>query len=156
MVAGFETSMTLASEAATAHFGRRIAEGLRPGDAVLLSGELGAGKTTLARAILSGLGVTETVPSPTFTLVQTYETAHMPVHHFDLYRIESPSEMTELGLDDALDEGVALIEWPERGVPERIAREALHIALRTAGETSREVRIAGPERWRAILGSAAA
>ena len=144
--------MTLAGETATERLGAALARGLRPGDAVLLSGELGAGKTTLARFILRALGVTDHVPSPTFTLVQSYETPGLTLHHFDLYRIEEASEMAELGLDDALNDGAALVEWPERGFPARLAGEALHIALTAAGADIREARIIGPARWRDHLG----
>lgn len=147
--------MTLDGETATERLGACIARGLQPGDAVLLSGELGAGKTVLARGILRGLGVAEHVPSPTFTLVQAYETRGLTLHHFDLYRIEDPSEMAELGLDDALNDGAALVEWPERGFPSRLAQDALHIALTATGAQTREARIAGPERWRAVIGTGA-
>jgi len=150
-VAGFETSLTLKDETATAELGARIAHALAPGDVVALSGELGAGKTALSRAILRALGVAGHVPSPTFTLVQAYETPGLTVHHFDLYRIEDTKELTELGLDDALDEGAALIEWPERGVPDRLMADALKIALKTAGETARKARISGPARWREVF-----
>jgi len=150
-VAGFETIVMLKDEAATADLGARIAKGLKAGDAVALSGELGAGKTTLARAILRALGVEERVPSPTFTLVQAYDTQALRVHHFDLYRIENPSEMAELGLEDALEDGAALIEWPERGLPARIEESALRVTLDTIGETARQARIAGPLRWRQVV-----
>jgi tRNA threonylcarbamoyl adenosine modification protein YjeE len=116
---------------------------------------LGAGKTTLARGILRALGVEERVPSPTFTLVQTYETSRLSVSHFDLYRIEKASELSELGLDHALDEGAALIEWPERGLPPRLAMDALKVALDSVGATARRARIAGPERWQAVLSAEA-
>lgn len=141
----------LKDEAATAALGARIAQGLKPGDTVALSGALGAGKTTLARGILRALGVEERVPSPTFTLVQAYETPALTLFHFDLYRIETPAELSELGLDDALDEGAALIEWPERGMPAHLAESVLSITLDTVGETAREARIAGPPRWRRVF-----
>src|SRR5689334_508178 len=95
----FQITESLADMAATGRLGARIAGGLQRGDAVALEGDLGAGKTTLARAILEALGVTENVPSPTFTLVQTYETPRFPVRHFDLYRVESETELDELGFD---------------------------------------------------------
>jgi tRNA threonylcarbamoyl adenosine modification protein YjeE len=133
----------------TQALGARIAGGLRAGDAVALEGDLGAGKTTLARAILEGLGVTEDVPSPTFTLVQQYETPTLTVRHYDFYRIEEPSEVNELGLDEALDEGAVLIEWPERA-PQRIPADALHIQL-TIAALGRMAHIEGPSRWCDIL-----
>ena len=146
---GFASEIRLDGLAATQALGRRIATGLDVGDAVALEGDLGAGKTTLARAILEGLGVTEDVPSPTFTLVQQYETPKLAVRHYDFYRIEEPSEVNELGLDEALDEGAVLIEWPERA-PGRIPIDALHIYLSIA-ERGRMARIEGPPRWREIL-----
>ena len=142
--------MLLASQAETEAFGARIAAGLRVGDTVTLEGDLGAGKTVLARAILRSLGVEEDVPSPTFTLVQTYETPNLVVRHYDLYRIEDASELNELGLEDALDEGAALIEWPDRAAS-RIASDALSITLETVSETSRKARLSGPAKWSAFL-----
>jgi len=150
-VPGFETTVTLNDEAATAALGARIAGGLKRGDVVLLKGELGAGKTALARAILRKLGVDTYVPSPTFTLVQAYETPKLTVSHFDFYRILKPTELFELGLDDALEEGAALVEWPEHGFPQRFAAKALVVALSTLSESAREAHISGPARWRAII-----
>ncbi|HXI99702.1 MAG TPA: tRNA (adenosine(37)-N6)-threonylcarbamoyltransferase complex ATPase subunit type 1 TsaE [Micropepsaceae bacterium] len=146
--------MTLKDEAATAGLGARIAASLRAGDVLALSGELGAGKTALARAILRARGVEGHVPSPTFTLVQTYETPGLTVHHFDLYRIEDESELRELGLDDAHEDGAVLIEWPERGMPRGWRDDALSITLTPAGETARTLRISGPARWRSVFGGA--
>ena len=147
--------MTLKDEAATAGLGARIAAALVPGDVVALSGALGAGKTALARAILRSRGVEGHVPSPTFILVQSYETPGLTVHHFDLYRIEDDSELRELGLEDAHEDGAILIEWPERGMPSGWKDEALTIALIPTGETARELRIAGPARWQNICAGAA-
>ena len=130
--------------------GARIAAGLRLGTAVALEGDLGAGKTVLARAILRALGVEEDVPSPTFTLVQSYETRNLAVRHYDLYRIENASEMEELGLEEALDQGAALIEWPERA-PSYIPEDALHVRLEIDGENSRRATMRGPRRWADIL-----
>jgi tRNA threonylcarbamoyladenosine biosynthesis protein TsaE len=105
----------LPDEDATQRWGGALAERLRPGDAICLSGGLGAGKTTLARALIRALTrADEEVPSPTFTLVQSYEGRDFPVAHFDLYRLVSAAEAAELGLDEALDVGAAVIEWPDR------------------------------------------
>ena len=147
---GFAGDFPLTGLAETAALGGRIATGLGVGDAVALEGDLGAGKTTLARAILEGLGVTEDVPSPTFTLVQQYETPRLPVRHYDFYRIEEPSELNELGLDEALDEGAVLIEWPERA-PNRIPPDALHIKLTITSDRARNAHIQGSSRWSDIL-----
>jgi tRNA threonylcarbamoyladenosine biosynthesis protein TsaE len=107
--------MILPDEAATARLGAAIARVLKPGEAVCLSGPLGAGKSTLARALIQALTTPdEDVPSPTFTLVQFYESARLKIAHFDLYRLTSPQEAYEIGLDEALEDGAAVIEWPER------------------------------------------
>ncbi len=143
---GFVREIVLSSEAATRALGAQIAAGLGRGDAVLLGGDLGAGKTTLARAVLHALGVQESVPSPTFTLVQHYETPRLAVDHFDLYRVERESEVDQLGLDEALGQGAALIEWPERAGSRRPA-DALQVDLAVVGEESRHARISGPARW---------
>ncbi len=142
---GFEQTYILGDLAATDALGARIAASLRVGDAIALQGELGAGKTTLARAILRALGVKESVPSPTFTLVQSYETTRLTVRHFDLYRIIESSELDELGIDEALDEGAALIEWPERA-GSRLPDDALHVAL-SADDHVRRAHISGPQHW---------
>jgi tRNA threonylcarbamoyl adenosine modification protein YjeE len=143
--ATFHAVTKLENLAATATLAASIAAGLEAGEAVALEGDLGAGKTALVRAILVALGVTETVPSPTFTLVQQYETSRFPVFHYDLYRIEDASEIAELALDDAMTEGVALIEWPERmrSLPE----STLRVRLEITGETARRAEISGPARW---------
>lgn len=107
--------MILEDEAATARLGAAIARRLQVGEAVCLSGPLGAGKSTLARAMVRALTTAdEEVPSPTFTLVQFYEGPRLKIAHFDLYRLSNPDEAYEIGLDEALDEGAAVIEWPER------------------------------------------
>ncbi len=104
------------TEPLLARFAEQVAFVVRPGDLITLSGDLGTGKTTFARAVISALsnGAQEEIPSPTFTLVQPYATPRMAVSHFDLYRLSEPSELDELGLDHALKEGIALVEWPER------------------------------------------
>lgn len=100
--------------AATEALARHLAPYVKRGDLLALQGPLGAGKTAFARALLRVLGVTSEVPSPTFTLMQTYDVAELTIHHFDLYRLKSESELDELGWDDALAEGAVLVEWPER------------------------------------------
>jgi tRNA threonylcarbamoyl adenosine modification protein YjeE len=139
----------LADLAATDALGARIAASLRVGDAIALQGDLGSGKTTLARAILRALGVTETVPSPTFTLVQAYETEKLAVRHFDLYRVNDVADMDELGLDEALDDGAALVEWPEHA-GSRLPSDVLRVAL-TLDARGRRARITGPARWAAAF-----
>lgn len=131
--------MILEDEAATARLGAAIARGLRPGEAVCLSGPLGAGKSTLARALIRALTAPdEDVPSPTFTLVQFYEGAGLKIAHFDLYRLASPDEAYEIGLDEALDDGAAVIEWPERLQGHLPAdRLDVEIALEGAGRVAR-------------------
>ena len=144
---GFRMTVALPDLAATATLGAAIAGQLAPGDAVLLSGDLGSGKTTLARAILTALGVDETVPSPTFTLVQAYETPRFPVSHYDLYRLKRESELEELGLDEALAHGAALVEWPERA-QSRLPHDALTAALEADQE--RCAMLEGPARWKSL------
>ena len=133
---------------ATARLGAGIAAGLKPGEAVALWGDLGSGKTTLARAILQAMGVTEDVPSPTFTLVQSYDT-RPPVAHYDLYRLKSAREMAELGFDDALEDGAVLVEWPDRA-PESLPPDALHVRLGLK-DGARHARLTGPSRWEGLL-----
>ncbi|HYD26392.1 tRNA (adenosine(37)-N6)-threonylcarbamoyltransferase complex ATPase subunit type 1 TsaE [Brevundimonas sp.] len=107
-------TLALGDAAATTRLGAAIAPLLAPGEAVLLYGPLGMGKSTLARGLIRALTrPDEDVPSPTFTLVQFYE-SEPPVAHFDLYRLTRAAEAAEIGLDEALDEGCAVIEWPER------------------------------------------
>ena len=99
----------------TAQIAQDIAGSLHPRDVILLRGELGVGKSTFARALIQALcGAHTEVPSPTFTLVQTYETPKFVLWHFDLYRLEHPEEIHELGIEEAYGTGVCLIEWPER------------------------------------------
>jgi tRNA threonylcarbamoyladenosine biosynthesis protein TsaE len=131
--------MILADEAATARLGAAIAQALQAGEAVCLSGPLGAGKSTLARALIRALTTPdEDVPSPTFTLVQFYEGPHLKIAHFDLYRLTSPDEAYEIGLDEALDDGAAVVEWPER-LEGRLPADRLdvEIGLLEAGRSAR-------------------
>lgn len=119
----------LADEAATARLGAALGKALRAGEAICLTGPLGAGKSALSRALIRSLtSPEEEVPSPTFTLVQTYVTAGFPLSHFDLYRLAGPDEAYEAGLDEALDEGAVLIEWPER-LEGQLPRDRLDIDI---------------------------
>lgn len=104
----------LRTEADTLALGARLAPLLRPGDAICLSGDLGAGKSTLARGLIAARTGAREAPSPTFTFVESYEAADLVLWHFDLYRLHRPEDVWELGYEDALEDGAALIEWPER------------------------------------------
>ena len=96
----------------TENFGMEFAATLKPGDVIALTGPLGAGKTTLTKSIAKGLGVTEMLSSPTFTIVCEYETGRMPLYHFDVYRVHDPDELFEMGFEEYFDKrGVCLIEW---------------------------------------------
>lgn len=138
-----------ADVAAMEEIGRAIAVRLRAGDVVLLEGGLGAGKTTLARGILRGLGFAGEAPSPTFAIVQGYEPpeTRLPLAHVDLYRLEDAGEVEELGLDDWLDGGALVIEWPDRlaGLYTDIAL-AIHIAVDADG--ARTLTVDVPEAWK--------
>jgi tRNA threonylcarbamoyl adenosine modification protein YjeE len=132
----------LADEAATMRLGEDLAMALRAGDVLALSGDLGAGKSTLARALIRTLADDPglDVPSPTFTLVQSYDT-RIPVHHFDLYRLAAPGELDELGFAEALTDGAALVEWPERA-GDNLPPGAITVELVHEGE-GRLARISG-------------
>jgi tRNA threonylcarbamoyl adenosine modification protein YjeE len=125
--------VALADEAATAWLGEDLALALKPGDLVRLEGDLGAGKTTLARAVIRAMAGEPDlgVPSPTFTLVQSYD-LRLSIHHLDLYRLGSPDELDELGLDELVSDGVALVEWPQRG-GDRLPPAAVTIRLEHEG-----------------------
>ena len=142
---------------ATTRLGQVIAPLLEAGDSVLLYGPLGMGKSTLARGLIRALTTPEEdVPSPTFTLVQFYE-SDPPVAHFDLYRLNQPEEAWEIGLDEALDDGCAIIEWPERlgEDPSGFLRpDRLVIVIAEEGAESGEGRVAtvsGAGRWERLI-----
>jgi tRNA threonylcarbamoyladenosine biosynthesis protein TsaE len=136
--------------AATAAFGAQIAAALRPGDVVALSGGLGAGKTTLARAIIAALGHIGEVPSPSFAIIETYDppTVSLPLVHADFYRLKRPEEADELGLDDYRSGAALLAEWPEQAGG--FAHEPGCLAVRI--ETAETGRIAIVEAGRDWLG----
>ena len=132
-----EKVLDLPDAEATARLGAAVALALKPGEAVCLHGPLGAGKSTLARALVRTLTTPhEDVPSPTFTLVQFYESQAFPLAHFDLYRLGSATEADELGLDEALAEGAAVIEWPQR-LEGRLPHCRLDIEIEIEGEGRR-------------------
>ncbi|MBR3098589.1 MAG: tRNA (adenosine(37)-N6)-threonylcarbamoyltransferase complex ATPase subunit type 1 TsaE [Clostridia bacterium] len=131
--------MTTHSAEETRRLGERLAGVLRPGDTVLLTGDLGAGKSELARGVARGLGVTETVTSPSFTILNVYESGRVPFYHFDWYRLESEDELYELGMDEYLGgDGIALVEWPER-CRDAVPNDCLKLKLTVTGENSREI-----------------
>ena len=131
-------SLSLPDETATEQLGMTLAARLRPRDVVALVGGLGAGKTTLARAILRAASGDPAlvVPSPTFTLVEVYDTRHGAFWHFDLYRLEHPEQVFELGWEDARADGIALVEWAERLGP-LLPKERLTVTLSIEGEGRR-------------------
>jgi tRNA threonylcarbamoyladenosine biosynthesis protein TsaE len=143
-----------AQEADTQAFAARLAPLLRPGDWLLLDGTLGAGKTTFARALLQALGHQGEVPSPTFTLIQTYDGPDLPcpVWHVDLYRLDSPREVRQLGLDDAGDDVLLLVEWPERlgALPDH----ALRIDF-SGSNGHRQIALSGNTHWHQRLSTLA-
>jgi tRNA threonylcarbamoyladenosine biosynthesis protein TsaE len=130
-----------ASAAETEALGARVAERLQPGDVVVLSGEVGAGKTTLIRGAARALGVAEPVTSPTFTLGQRYGGGRLPISHLDLYRLTSLEGEDPALLDDYLGpDGVAFVEWPAAGSG-RLGRPALEIRLEHLGEERRAIEV---------------
>jgi tRNA threonylcarbamoyladenosine biosynthesis protein TsaE len=130
--------------AAMAAYGARIAAGLRAGDVVALEGGLGAGKTTLARAIIAALGHQGEVPSPTFTIIETYASPplRVAVVHADFYRLERPDERAEIGLDDYREGAVLIAEWPQNAGGFAHEPGCLAIALEPQGESGEGGRIA--------------
>ena len=139
--------MILPDEAATHGAGAALAAMLRAGDVVLLDGPLGAGKTTLVRGLLAALGHEGEVPSPSFAIVQPYEALDLPLWHADLYRIEHPSELDELGLDTILADGVLVVEWPSRAGGGAWPPTALHLSLELLGDGARRLTGEGGEGW---------
>ncbi|MDF7776545.1 tRNA (adenosine(37)-N6)-threonylcarbamoyltransferase complex ATPase subunit type 1 TsaE [Sphingomonas sp. AOB5] len=142
--------MILPDLEATLAFGARLAAVAQPGDVIALSGQLGAGKTSIARGFLAALGLEGEAPSPSFAIVQPYDPPEVrfPVLHVDLYRIEDPSEAEELGLDDARFDSLLLVEWPER-LPEQYWHDALWLTLDATADGARRLTAKVPEAWSA-------
>lgn len=132
-------TLPLPAAADTEALGRRLAARAVPGDVILLEGPIGAGKSCLARAFIRArLGEAEEVPSPTFTLVQVYEDDSTEIWHADLYRLTHPDEIWELGLDQAFETAICLVEWPDR-LGSHLPPEAMTIRLEAKGEGRRAV-----------------
>ncbi|HEX8469182.1 MAG TPA: tRNA (adenosine(37)-N6)-threonylcarbamoyltransferase complex ATPase subunit type 1 TsaE [Allosphingosinicella sp.] len=138
--------MRLDGPESTEALGRLLASQLRAGDIVALFGELGAGKTTLARGILAGLGHDGEVASPTFPIVIPYETLRLPAWHVDLYRLEDSAEIEELALEEALEDGILVVEWPER-MGLGLWPHSLRLTLRRQGEGARALTAQVPAAW---------
>lgn len=151
----FRTTIDLPDEQATVRLAEDLAAALKPGDVVALEGDLGAGKTTLARALLRALADDPAleVPSPTFTLVQDYALPRFPVFHFDLYRIGAAGELDEIGFDEAIRSGAALVEWPERAGA-ALPRGALTVRLEQGAtpDARRATLLGDAARWAGRLG----
>jgi len=146
-------TIDLPDEAATGRLAAALAARAKKGDVIALSGPLGSGKTSFARAFIRSRGLdAEEVPSPTFMLVEVYDgDSAIPVWHFDLYRIGKPEEIRELGLDEALAEGICLIEWPER-LGEFLPEERLDLALAMGkSDTARMASLSGSSSWQKRL-----
>ncbi len=145
-------TLDLADEAATHRLAATLARLAVPGDVIALEGDLGSGKTALARAFIRTLvGAAEEVPSPTFTLAQIYDYENGTIWHFDLYRLEKPADALELGIEDAFAEGISLIEWPDR-LGGWLPVERLTVTL-SAGPRpqARQVRLTGSPAWASRL-----
>jgi tRNA threonylcarbamoyladenosine biosynthesis protein TsaE len=138
--------MRLEGADATEAIGRRLAGQLRAGDVIALYGDLGTGKTTLARGILAGLGHEGDVASPTFPIVIPYQALAVPAWHVDLYRIEASAEIEELALDEALEDGALIVEWPER-LGSALWPHSLRLTLRREGEGARALTAGVPAAW---------
>ena len=123
----------------TRRFGIELAQSLKPGQVIALTGDLGAGKTTLTKAIAEGLGVTETLTSPTFTIVCEYDSGRLPLYHFDVYRVSDSEELFEIGFEDYFHKaGVCIIEWADLLEEGLLPEETIYINMAYAeGETER-------------------
>ncbi len=131
------------SEQETAEIASKLAKKVKVGDIIALYGTLGAGKTAFCRGFIQSLIPEKEVPSPTFTLLQVYDTSNYSVYHFDMYRLKSPEEAYEIGIEDAFAEGVSLIEWPEK-MGNILPKKHISVTLETKG-TKRIITIEGIE-----------
>ncbi len=147
-------SKNISSLEETQKLAEKLAPYLQKGDCIALSGDLGAGKTTFARFLLNALNpAIEEVPSPTFTLVQVYEAPHASISHFDCYRLKSTEDLIELGFQEAHQEGIILLEWPEK-VESFLSENTLWIYfIHTEKENSRKITLMGNTTWQKRLSS---
>jgi len=136
---------------ATTELAKKIAPVLDTGDLIALEGDLGTGKTEFARALIHVLGFEGEVPSPTFTLLQTYDVGGRFLSHFDLYRLKAEKELEELGWEDALASGITLVEWPERAGG-RLPKERLTLRFSLSKDGTRSCLVEKTERWAQRLG----
>lgn len=151
----FRTSLTLTSPDQTARLARAIAPRLSAGDVLLLNGPIGAGKSHFARHIIrsrqAAIGLSEDIPSPTFLLVQTYNAGDCDIWHCDFYRLNDPQELDELGLEEACETAICLIEWPDVAL-DYLPADAAHVTLfMTEDEETRQFDIRAPRRWAGIF-----
>jgi tRNA threonylcarbamoyladenosine biosynthesis protein TsaE len=142
---GYKKTFSLGNETATRALGAALATHIKPGDIIALRGDLGAGKTSLARGLIGALCGAQEVPSPTYTLVQTYDGPSFGIWHFDLYRLDDPGDVWELGIEEALEDGVCLIEWPER-IESLLSGAELNIEIEFDGD-GRTAIISGNKQW---------
>lgn len=146
------TSFLTRTADGTFQFGHTLGKKLTAGDVLCLTGDLGAGKTLLVQGAAAGLGVTETVTSPTFTLMQVYETGRLPVYHFDLYRLDAPMDLHNIGFEEYMGgDGVALIEWADK-FPAAMPEHCLWVEINRGRETTERVIMLRPkgERYRRL------
>ena len=138
----------LADQEATAAAGALLEKSLRIGDVIALSGDLGAGKTCFARGLLAELGLTDDAPSPSFAIVIPYAPpdTRLPIWHIDLYRLDDPAEIEEIGLDEARLDAALVIEWPER-MGSRLWHDALKISLDPDESGGRRLTVVVPRSW---------
>ena len=138
------------SPAQTRQIGQALAHQLRPGDVLLLLGDLGAGKSELTRGLAVGLGVTATVSSPSFTILNVYDEGTIPLYHFDWYRLESSEELYELGMEEYLGgDGVAVVEWPSQ-CPDAVPDCCLAVHITPVDENTRDITLESRGGFRTI------
>ena len=139
------------SPAETRLLGERLAHLLQPGDVLLMLGDQGAGKSELTRGIAKGLGVTSTVASPSFTILNVYDEGRVPLYHFDWYRLNDVEELYEMGMEEYLGgDGVAVVEWPSQ-CPEAIPETCLEVRITPVSETEREITLTPCGAFRSIF-----